>query len=180
MQTLLAPQPAPVFAVARPSASPTPALPSIAILPERIPLVIGIWIEPSSDPGHAAHLDPVSTLLDHLRRDFPSTPFRLLVPPLVAQAGWLRQVASKAGCPVSPAMEVAPGCPVRETLVRRSDLMLCLTPGLEQSQETKDLIRWKREGQIDHAEHGPESIAAGPVEFWDLSAEEEHAVNISG
>jgi hypothetical protein len=142
---------------------------AISILPERIPLVLGIWIEPSSDPGHAAHLDPVSTLLDHLRRDYPATPFRLLVPPLVAQAGWLRQVATKTGCPVSLAAEVEPGRPVLETLVRRSDLVLCLSPAPEQSEETKALIRWKREGRVARPEGEPEPIPAGPVEYWDLS-----------
>ena len=166
VETLVAPRPA-VVVSSRPTA--VPPLPTIAVLPERIPLVIGIWIEPTSDPGHAAHLDPVSTLLEQLRRDFPATPFRLLVPPLVAQAGWLRQVATKAGCPVSPAAEVEPGRPVLETLARRSDFLICLSPSPEQSPETKDLIRWKREGRIDRTEGESERIAAGPVEYWDLS-----------
>jgi len=141
----------------------------MAVLPERIPLVLGIWIEPGSDPGHAAHLDPVSTLLEQLQRDFPATPFRLLVPPLVARATWLRQVATKAGTPVTLTTEVDPAARPVETLVRHSHVILCLAPGQEQSQDTIDLIRWKREGRIEATEGQSEAITGGPVEFWDLS-----------
>jgi len=169
VDTLLAPRSSAVFTASRPVASAMPGLPAIALLPERIPLVLGIWIEPGSDPGHAAHLDPVSTLLEQLQRDFPATPFRLLVPPLVARATWLRQVATKLGTPVSLTTDVDPVAQPVKTLVRHSHVLLCLAPGQDQSVDTIDLIRWKREGRIEAPQGEPEPITGGPVEFWDLS-----------
>ncbi len=165
VETLVAsPRPAVVLPASRPAkavANP----PEIPILPERIPLVVGIWIEPGSDPGHAAHLEPVSTLLERLQREFPSTPFRLLVPPRIAQANWLRQVTSKAGCPVSLTTEIALEANPVETLVRHSHVILCLAPGQDQNEDIAHLLRWKREGRIGD----DDPVFGGPVEFWDLS-----------
>ena len=165
VETLVAsPRNAVIPPVARP-AKAAANLPELPILPERIPMVAGIWIEPGSDPGHAAHLDPVSTLLERLQREFPATPFRLLVPPRIAQANWLRQVTSKAGCPVSLTSEIAPEANPVETLVRHSHVILCLAPGQDQNEDIVHLLRWKREGRI--GDNDP--VFGGPVEFWDLS-----------
>lgn len=165
METLLAsPRSSASLSAARPVKA-HPGLPQISILPERIPLVAGIWIEPGSDPGHAAHLEPVSTLLEHLQRQFPATPFRLLVPPRIAEANWLRQLTSKAGCPVSVTSDLAPDAPPVETLARHSHAILCLAPGQSPNEEIIQLLRWKREGRI----RDTEAVFGGPVEFWDLS-----------
>lgn len=146
-------------------AGPGPRPPEIPVLAERIPLVAGLWIEPGSDPGHAAHLEPVATLLEHLQREFPATPWRLLVPPRIAEANWLRQLAGKAGCPVSLTTEIDPEAPPVETLVRHSHAVLCLAPGPGHHEDIVHLLKWKREGKLRDSE----PVFGGPVEFWDLS-----------
>jgi hypothetical protein len=109
-------------------------------------------------------------MLGQVRRAFPATPFRLLVPPDLARAVWLPGLAREQACAVSVTEAVDPDTPDIVTLARHAQVVLCLSPAPEQSPDTRHLIRWKRQGHreaVSGADREP--VPAGPVHFWDLS-----------